>query len=668
MGSGYLAYGQRGGAPGATRGAGPGGPGTTAERTAGTMDLMDRLEQYRLEERELAWRGTFADYFEIVKQHPSVAQLAHARVYNMINEASVATDEHGQAHYSFFEGEIYGLEKSIQQIVEYFRSAGQRLEVRKRILLLMGPVGGGKSTIVSLLKRGLERYARTEKGAVYAIEGCPMHEDPLHLVPDELRDEVLREYGIYIEGDLCPQCRFNLEHRWDNCIEQVPVVRISFSEKHRRGIGTFTPTDPKSQDISELVGSIDLSTIGEVGVESDPRAYRFDGELNIANRGLMEFIEMLKVDEKFLYVLLTLTQEQNIKTGRFSMIYADEVIVSHTNEHEYQAFVGNKKSEALQDRIILVKVPYNLRVSDEVKIYQKLLRQSNVGNQVHIAPYTLETAATFAVLSRLEESKKAGMTLTKKLKLYDGNYVDDMSEKDVKELQDEAKREGMDGISPRYVINRLSNAIVKDNVTFITPIDALRSLRDGLDQHTSIAGEDRERLLNLIAEARREYDEIAKKEVQRAFVYSFEESAKTLLNNYLDNVEAYCNKTKVNDPITEEPSEPDEKLMRSIEEQIGVTENSKKAFREEILIRLSSLARRGQKFEYSSHERLKEAIEKKLFADLRDVVKITTSTKTPDAEQLRRINDVIDRLVKDQGYTPESANELLRYVGSLLNR
>src|SRR5262249_16829362 len=152
-----------------------------------------------------------------------------------------------------------------------------------------------------------------------------------------------------------------------------------------------------------------LSTIGEVGVESDPRAYRFDGELNIANRGMMEFIEMLKVDEKFLYVLLTLSQEQNIKTGRFSMIYADEVVVSHTNENEYAAFVGNKKSEALQDRIILVKVPYNLRVTDEVKIYEKLLRQSAL-KDVHIAPHTLRIASTFAVLTRLEQSKKAGMS------------------------------------------------------------------------------------------------------------------------------------------------------------------------------------------------------------------------------------------------------------------
>jgi serine protein kinase len=416
-----------------------------------------------------------------------------------------------------------------------------------------------------------------------------------------------------------------------------------------------------------LVGSIDLSTIGEVGVESDPRAYRFDGELNVANRGVMEFVEMLKCDEKFLYSLLTLSQEQNIKTGRFSMIYADEVVVSHTNEHEYNAFVGNRKSEALQDRIILVKVPYNLRVSDEIKIYQKLLKQSAV-RDVHIAPGTLETAATFAILSRLEESKKAGMSLTKKLKLYDGQSVEGFTPKDVRELQEEAEREGMDGISPRYVINRLSNVLVRDNVECVNAIDALRSLRDGLEQHTSISREHQERLLNLIAEARREYDEMAKREVQKAFVYSFEESARTMLNNYLDNVEAYCNKTKVADPITEEEMEPDEQLMRSIEEQIGISENAKNTFRQEILIRISSYARKGKPFEYTSHERLKEAIEKKIFADLKDVVKITTSAKTPDPDQLRRINEVVDRLVKEHGYCPVCANELLTYVGTLLSR
>jgi serine protein kinase len=631
------------------------------------MDLVKRLEEYRDRERNLMWEGTFAQYFEIATKRPAVARLSHERIYHMIMDAGIETTRTGEPRYKFFSQEIFGIEKPLQQIVDYFHSAAQRLEVRKRVLLLMGPVGGGKSTIVYLLKRGLEAYSRTEEGAIYAIKDCPMHEEPLHLIPHELRDDVEKEFGLYIEGDLCPQCRYMLDTQYHGRIEEIPVKRITFSEKYRIGIGTFTPSDPKSQDISELVGGIDLSTIGEVGVESDPRAYRFDGELNISNRGIMEFVEMLKTDEKFLYVLLTLSQEQNIKTGRFSMIYADEVVVSHTNEHEYQAFVGNKKSEALQDRIILAKVPYNLRVSDEVKIYEKLLKQSALQN-VHIAPYTLRIASTFAVLTRLEPSKKAGMSLIKKMRLYDGEDIEDFKQKDVKELQEEAQREGMDGISPRYVINRLSNALVKQNVTCINPIDALRALKDGLDQHTSITREERERYINFISEARKEYDDMARKEVQRAFVYSYEESARTLLNNYLDNVEAYCNKTKLRDPITDEEMEPDEHLMRSIEEQIGITENSKRSFREEILIRISSLARRGQTFEYTSHERLKEAIEKKLFADLRDVVKITTSTRTPDKEQLRKINEVVDRLMTEHGYCHVCANEILRYVGSLLNR
>jgi serine protein kinase len=631
------------------------------------MDLVKRLEEYRDRERELQWEGTFAQYFEIASKKPEVTRLAHERIYRMIMDAGVGTSRTGEPLFNFYSDEIFGIEKPLQQIVEYFHSAAQRLEVRKRILLLMGPVGGGKSTIVYLIKRGLEEYSRNDAGALYSIRDCPMHEEPLHLIPNDLRGDVEKEFGLYIEGDLCPHCRYMVDTQFVGHIEDVPVKRLAFSEKYRVGVGTFTPSDPKSQDISELVGGIDLSTIGEVGVESDPRAYRFDGELNIANRGIMEFVEMLKTDEKFLYVLLTLSQEQNIKTGRFSMIYADEVVVSHTNEHEYLSFVGNKKSEALQDRIILVKVPYNLRASDEVKIYEKLLKQSALQN-VHIAPYTLRIASIFAILTRLEPSKKAGMSLMKKLKLYDGEDIEDFQQKDIKELQEEAVREGMDGISPRYVINRLSNALVKQNTTCINPIDALRALRDGLDQHTSITREERERYLNFIQEARKEYDDMARKEVQRAFVYSYEESARTLLNNYLDNVEAYCNKTRLRDPITDEEMEPDEQLMRSIEEQIGITENAKKSFREEILIRISSLARRGQTFEYTSHERLKEAIEKKLFADLRDVVKITTSTRTPDKEQLRKINEVVNRLMTEHGYCHVCANEILRYTGSLLNR
>src|ERR671917_595335 len=638
----------------------------------GKFDISARLEALRQEHAALACEGTFRDYFEVVTQNPRLAQLSHARINDMIHAAGIEKINEGTrdevARYKFFSSELFGIEEPIARIVEYFKSAAQRLEVRKRILLLMGPVGGGQSTIVNMLKRGLEDWTRAAEGAVYAIKDCPMHEEPLHLIPHELRAEIEKHYGIYIEGDLCPQCRYALEHTYGGRHEDVKVHRVAFSEKERVGIGTFSPSDPKSQDITELTGSIDLSTIGEVGVESDPRAYRFDGELNIANRGVMEFVEMLKVDEKFLYSLLTLSQEQNIKTGRFAMIYADEVILSHTNENEYAAFVGNRKSEALQDRIILVRVPYNLKVTQEERIYDKLLRQSEALRNIHIAPNALKVAAMFAVMSRLEEPKRANVDIVKKMKLYDGEEVDGYKSKDVRELRDETVREGMDGISPRYIINRLSGALVRDGITCINPIDALRAIKDGFEQHTGITPDQRERYLNLISAARKEYDEMAKTEVQRAFVYSFEEMARTMCNNYLDNVEAYCNKEKIKDPITEEEMEPDEALMRSIEEQIGISENAKNTFRQEILIRISSYARKGKQFEYNSHERLKEAIEKKIFSDLKDVVKITTSVKTPDPDQLRRINEVVDRLVKEHGYCPVCANELLTYVGTLLSR
>lgn len=363
----------------------------------------------------------------------------------------------------------------------------------------------------------------------------------------------------------------------------------------------------------------------------------------------------------------TCSQEQSIKTGRFSLIYADEVIVSHTNEAEYQRFVDNDKNEALRDRMILIRVPYNLRVADEERIHAKLIRESGLSG-VHLAPHTLRVASMFAVLSRLKESKRQGLSLMKKLKLYDGMAVEGYTAKDVKDLRDEHPDEGMTGISPRYIINRLSTALVRPGVHCINPIDALRALKDGLEQHTGFSREENERLLNLIYETRREYDEMAKIEVQKAFVYSFEESARSLLNNYLDNIEAFINKVKLSDPLTGEEVDPDEKLMRSIEEQVGVTENAKRAFREEILIRISSLARRGRAFDYTAHAGLRDAIENKLFQDLKNVVKITTSTKTPDQEQLKKINDVAARLMSEHGYCPECANAILQYVGTLLSR
>ncbi|HWK22103.1 MAG TPA: PrkA family serine protein kinase [Ureibacillus sp.] len=631
------------------------------------MDILSRVRRYKEEEDSLKWEGTFAEYLSIVKERPEVAQTAHSRVYNMIKSAGVE-ERDSKKMFKFFGKEIFGLEAALERLVEeYFHPAARRLDVRKRILLLMGPVSGGKSTIVTLLKRGLEQYSRTDEGAVYAIKGCPMHEDPLHLIPQHLREDFFKEYGIRIEGSLSPLNTMRLEQEYGGHIEDVLVERIFFSEDKRVGIGTFTPSDPKSQDIADLTGSIDFSTIAEFGSESDPRAYRFDGELNKANRGMMEFQEMLKLDEKFLWHLLSLTQEGNFKAGRFALISADELIVAHTNETEYRTFISNKKNEALHSRIIVMPIPYNLKVSEEERIYAKMINESDMAH-VHIAPHALRAAAIFSVLTRLEIPKKQGIDLVKKMRLYDGESVEGFNSVDVEELKKEYQNEGMNGIDPRYIINRISSAIIRKEVPSINALDVLRSLKDGLDQHASISEEDREKYMNYIAIARKEYDEIAKNEVQKAFVYSYEESAKHLMNNYLDNVEAFCNKNKLRDPLTGEEMNPDEKLMRSIEEQIGISENAKRAFREEILIRLSAFARKGKRFDYNSHERLREAIQKKLFADLKDVVKITTSSKTPDESQLKKINEVVARLIDEHGYDSNSANELLRYVGSLLNR
>jgi serine protein kinase len=632
-------------------------------------ELLDKLDSHTQKHQAEEWSGTFRDYLSMVRDNPRVARLAHARIYDMVRSAGVDTDEVlGTEKYRFFQKDLFGVDEALAQIMEYFKAASLGSDVGRRILMIYGPPSSGKSQFVILLKRGLEEYTRTPEGAAYAIADCPMHEEPLHLVPHSIRPDFLSEYKINIEGELCPRCALNLQNKYRNDIYSVPVKRVFFSERGRLGVGTFVPADPKSQDITELVGSIDLSTVGEYGTESDPRAYRFDGELNVANRGLMEFIEMLKADERFLYVLLTLSQEKNIKTGRFPLIYADEVVVAHTNETEFNAFMADKKSEALQDRMIVVRMPYNLRVSSEMRIYDKLLRQSKFGD-IHVAPHMLEVASMFAVLTRLEEPKMRGLTLIKKMKLYDGaEDVEGFRQKDVKQIKEETEREGMDGISPRFVINRISTAFTRPGAKCVNPIDALRSIKDGIEAQSGLTKEQKERYINLIADARKEYDEIARTDVQKAFFVSFEKEAQTLLDNYLDSVEAYLDDTKLTDPITGEEVAPNEKLMRSIEDKVKVSESGKDAFRNEIFRKVAMAQRRREKFDYRTHDKLREAIERQLFDERRDTIKLTVSVRNPDPEQLRKINEVVNTLTEREGYCTECSNELLKYVSSMLAR
>lgn len=1009
-----------------------------------TTDVFDLLDSHLKNVDAAPWEGTFKDYLPMVIAKPQLNELSHSRILRMIESQGVTYEDGDEKKerpkYNFFSRELFGLETSAAKFVNHLKAASTGSEVSKRILLVYGPTSSGKSQTAILIKRGLEAFTKTAEGAVYAIADCPQHENPMNLIPHVARSDFRNKYGIHIEGELCPVCSLNLREKYNNDIYRVPVKRIFFSEKDRVGIGTFLPGDQKSQDISELVGSIDLSTIGEYGTEADPRAYKFNGELNVANRGMMEMIEMLKVDPKFLYVLLTLAQEKNIKTGRFPLIYADEFIFAHsvvgdspmpyrkngkvhfatiaeltekndtdievigmnletktpewtkvkafyshtfngkliktiqkdgvvettynhsiystdyqpfypedkknllairqipsltetnsfainlpedavliedrafiktrpgsqgngllkrnyvkavynldqdydlaknllttmawyiteghinddhciisqantdvlnrikkaaesissstaslqdrsdkqdgtsrlhlsteiwkkimqvncgkysdgkkipdfvfnlpldlkmyffdellqgdgtraispsnvyasdeyrekafrytttskmlaaqvgflasqlgldysvfvgqtvggkeayflryrkknlenvrgenkietlevqdmevydiecvdnhsfvcgvgnvvchnTNETEFEKFLGKKELEALHDRMIVLRMPYNLKLDEEQKIYDKLIKQGSFSN-VHIAPNTLLVASMFAVLSRLTQSKNANLTLMKKLKLYNGEDVEGFTKQDLPGLMAEDESEGMSGISPRYIINRLSDCFTKHNVKCINPIDAIRSIKEGFDTNPKLSKKDIEGLGNFITMAMEEYNKLAKREVKKAFFVNFENEINNLLSNYIDNVEAYLDDSTVTDEWGER-KEPNERLMRAIEEAIEVTSSGKDSFREEVYRKMVKSKAETGKYDLSKHTKLREALETQLFNERADVIKMTVSSRNPDENELKKKNQVVKTLIDEHHYCNDCANQLLRYVNSIMSR
>jgi serine protein kinase len=651
--------------------------------------------------RDLHWEGSFTDYLDIVRKDPKVSRTAFQRIYDMI--ISYGSEEYSRnretlVHYNFFDDPfengrdaVFGLDKPLMELVRMFESAARGYGTERRVLLLHGPVGTAKSTIVRLLKKGLEAYSRTEEGRLYTYywqldDGermdCPMHSDPLRLVPYELRPALLTELNngskasIENEGDLCPACRFTFNRlleknggNWLEVINQVRIRRLLLSEKDRVGIGTFQPRDEKNQDSTELTGDINYRKIAEYGSDSDPRAFNFDGELNIANRGLVEFIEILKLDVAFLYDLLTASQEHKIKPKKFAHTDIDEVILGHTNEAEYRRLLNNEYMEALRDRTIKVDIPYVTRFGDEIRIYERDFNERRVSGK-HIAPHTLEIAALWAVLTRLEEPKRAGLTLLQKLKLYDGRSLPGFTEDTVIELQGEAKQEGMVGISPRYIQDKLSNVLVSNHgVTCVNPFMLMRELETGLKHHSLITNEEqRKRYRELLGVVRGEYDEIVKHEVQRA-ITADEASIKRLSANYIDNIKAYTQKQKVRNPYTGQDEPPDERLMRSIEEKIEIPESRKDDFRREIMNYIGALAIDGKSFSWNSNERLRRALEMKLFEDQKDSIKLTSLVSNVlDSETQEKIEVVKSRMIKNLGYCDVCASDLLNYVASIFAR
>ena len=420
---------------------------------AETVSILSAIAdlQSAQEYQELNWEGSLEDYLKLVQESPRVTRNAFQRIYDMIISHGVEEYvEHKKkiTRYRFFRDyahdgrdAVYGIDQSLTHLVDTFKSASRNYGTERRVILLHGPVGSAKSTMVRLLKKGLEEYSRKPEGAMYTFTWvniandvekevfqmvsdelpCPMREEPLHLIPPDQRGKLIEElmrnsadpkFQIQVEGDLCPACRQmyrELTRRykgdWFKVMDHVKVRRLVLSEKDRIGIGTFQPKDEKNQDSTELTGDINYRKIAEYGSDSDPRAFNFDGEFNIANRGIIEFIEVLKLDVAFLYDLLGASQEHKIKPKKFAQTDIDEVIIGHTNEPEYRKLQNNEFMEALRDRTVKIDIPYITKLGDEIKIYEKDFNAEKIRGK-HIAPHTIEMAAMWAVLTRLETAEE----------------------------------------------------------------------------------------------------------------------------------------------------------------------------------------------------------------------------------------------------------------------
>jgi serine protein kinase len=653
--------------------------------------------------RKLHWEGSFEEYLNIVVDKPETTRTAYQRLYDMIlSHGTEDTYENKEkvTVFKFFtefaarHGDaVYGIDRTLMQLVNTFKSAAQGYGTEKRVLLLHGPVGSAKSTIARLLKRGLEEYSRTDAGALYAYtwkmpdgteQKCPMHEEPLNLIPKEYRPKLLSQlnvekkgpYEISIRADSCPFCRqmfaerqLKYEGDWQKVLQDVRIHRLLLSEQDRIGVGTFQPKDEKNQDSTELTGDINYRKIAEYGSDSDPRAFNFDGELNIANRGLVEFIEVLKLDVAFLYDLLGASQEHKIKPKKFAQTDIDEVILGHTNEPEYKRLQNNEFMEALRDRTVKIDVPYVTRLKDEVKIYEKDFNPARVRGK-HIAPHTIEVAAMWAVLTRLNPPKHHNLTLLQKLKLYNGKTLPGFTEDNVIELKKEAVGEGMKGISPRYIQDKISNALVahpeEDN---INPFMVIKELEDGLRHHSLITDEDTlKQFKDLLSVVKEEYEDVVKNEVQRA-IAADEDALMRLCSNYIDNVKAYTQRERVRNRYTGNYEDPDERLMRAVEEKIDIPEGRKDDFRREIMNYIGALAIDGKKFDYKTNERLQKALELKLFEDQKDTIKLTSLvSNVVDKATQEKIDIVKQRLIRNYGYNESSATDILTFVASIFAR
>ncbi|MCB1878361.1 MAG: serine protein kinase [Chromatiales bacterium] len=633
--------------------------------------FLSSLTEFTQEHRAKRWQGSFAEYLEsVLPANPAgTCRSSHEYIWDMLRW--YGQKEHGESAdaATVFSHELFGIDPALHRVTEYFKGASAGSEVGRRLLLLLGPPSGGKSTLVILMKRGLEEYSHTDEGALYGIQGSPIHENPLLLVPHTLRAEFRETYGVEIKGELSPHTSIRLDEEFSGDFMKFPVERVFISEAGRVGVGTYAPHDPSTADIADLVGSVDLSKVADYGDEGDPRAWSWSGAVYAANRGMLEMIEILKVKREFLYLLLTLTQEKNVKVARFPLIHLDETILAHTNLAEFRKFLQEKENEALLDRMVIVQVPYTLSYQEEARIYRKLISNAPAFREVHLDPHALKLASVFAVLTRLERPERDDLDLSKKLRLYSGEDVEGVSRSEVDRIRQESPEEGLAGVSPRFVINAISNAITRSELSSLTSMEVLLAIKDAIESDARMDAKQKRAWVDFLVTARKDfYNRWVKEDVHKALFSSFEDEAQQLLEKYLDEVESSLDNRSLTDPITGEKRPPDERFLRAVEEKIKISESGKLSFRQEVVRKAMVAFKAGERFTLDNHARLHEAIEQYLFAERRDVLRLVTSSARPDEEAGQKISAVQERLIKEYGYDAHSADEALKYVTTLLSQ
>ena len=610
---------------------------------------------------------TLQEYLQLCKSDPGVYATAAERLLLAIGEPEMVDTAKDPELSRIFSNKIikryktfedfYGMEEAIEQIVSYFRHAAQGLEEQKQILYLLGPVGGGKSSLAEKLK------ALMEKVPIYVIKDSPVFESPLGLFDPAEDKEILQEdYGIperYIQTIMSPWAVKRL-HEYNGDISQFKVVKLYPSRLDQIAITKTEPGDENNQDISSLVGKVDIRKLEDYP-QNDPDAYSFSGGLCRSNQGLMEFVEMFKAPIKVLHPLLTATQESNYNsTEGLSAIPFDGIILAHSNESEWQSFKNNKNNEAFIDRVYIVKVPYCLRVSKEIQIYDKLLYNSSLSASP-CAPDTLRMLAQFTILSRLKEPENS--IIYSKMKVYDGESLKDTDPKakSLQEYKDNAGvNEGMDGLSTRFAFKILSKVFNFDaSEIAANPVHLLYVLEQQIEQE-QFAPELQERYLRFIKEyLTPRYVEFIGKEIQTAYLESYSEYGQNIFDRYVIYADFWIQDQEYRDPetgdILDRVSLNEE--LEKIEKPAGIS--NPKDFRNEIVnfVLRARANNQGNNPAWNSYEKLRSVIEKKMFSNTEDLLPVISFNTKASTDDQKKHNDFVDRMVS-RGYTEKQVRLL----------